>query len=147
VTATDVAMAKELVTKLADRMPFSNEATVHYAHDVEKEVEEVTAPELWIDGTLEHKRSARKYWSKSAVVAVAAIKRQTETGQSSDEATQDEKDDWLTFIDNELIVPIQNIRLGGKLPYSIEFEERLDRDHLRVNAILYTEFQITFPIV
>jgi hypothetical protein len=145
--ANDVDMAKAVAAGFDAAKPFSNSATVHYAHDVETDLESITAPQVWVDGSLEHYRVARNKWASNVLVDVVAVGKQNQTGASSNEDSQDEKDDWLDFVDTELMSVVQSQRFLDRKALRIEFTERLDSEQARVNGLLYTKFQITFPLV
>lgn len=145
--AVDVTMSKALVALLDDAKPFSNEATVTYAHDVDLKLDEVSAPVVYVDGTLAHQRQSRTYWTKSVTLNVLAVAPQQAAGASGVEAVEDEKDAWLAFIDDELIEAIKNAKVSDKSPTAINFTERMDPVRLRELSVFYTRFQITYPIV
>lgn len=139
-------MSKALVT-LLNGETFSNVATAAYARDVELNLESVSTPKIYVDGTVAHARQSRATWSRSVTLNVIAVSPQEQRGDSALAAVENEKDAWLAFIDDELIAVIQAATVSGKKPVAIEFEQRMDPDKVREHSLFWTKFQINFPIV
>lgn len=145
-TAIDVTMSKDLVATLNDES-FSNSATATYARDVKLNLEAISDPAIYVDGTVAHQRQARDYWTRSVTLTVIAVAPQEQRGDSGAAAVENEKDAWLAFIDNEVIGAIKSAKLSGKRAESIEFEQRLDADKVREQSIFYTKFTVNFALV
>lgn len=145
-TAIDVTMSKALVTLLNDEL-FSNSATAAYARDVELNLESISGPAIYVDGTVSHERQGRDFWTRNVTLEVVAVAPQEKAGGSATTDVENEKDVWLAFVDDEVIETIKSAKVDGTKPQSIEFEQRLDADKVREKSIFYTKFQINFALV
>lgn len=146
-TALDVSIAKAMVTLLEDGQPYSNEASVEYARDVEIKLENASSASVYVDATLSHERISRAGWSSTVTVTVIAVGPQESAELPGNSSSENEKDAWLSFIDEELISAIKSGSVSGKKPTAISFDQRLDPAKLREQSLFYTKFQVTFPLV
>lgn len=146
-TAKDVEMARALVTILEGES-FSNTPSVTYDPESIHEVEDVDTAELWVSGTLIHRRTDRRRssagWASDVTLMITALSKQTEAGSQGEEDSVTEKDGWLAFIDEELVSAIQSNAVSGHFPSSIEFSPRLDLQQLRNNSIFRTQLTIRY---
>lgn len=145
-TAKDVSLAKAILTAF-ESATFSNSAIAKYANDLSRPLEDVSKPEIWVSATLRPRRLARDAWGDDATVTVIAMSPQKIAGASGDQDLEDEKDAWLSFIDDELLPVIKGFSSEGRKPQTIEFEQRMDPEKIRKLSLFYTKFQVNFLLV
>jgi len=145
-TAKDVTIAREIRTAIDDA-GLTGPPTVTYVNDDLIELDRVSGTEVYVSATLTKRRIARARWASTVLVDVTAVAPRTEDGAIGEADSEAEQDSWLAFIDEEVMPVIEDGTFDGRKPLEIAFLQRLSREKTRENALFYTKFRVTFPLV